>query len=146
MLDVSTFQVTDFPNPETGGEHKTKDCLIFDVSDGKKKGLHFLPGRDKGNKGIKLPERELIRIPCFVQDINVKKSKLRNTCVDSPVRKGTGILKPEDKIAHMLPGSIIGRDRSNIRKILQVGRNISGIRNNRVVSKTTKGKHCPERI
>ena len=34
----------------------------------------------------------------------------------------------------------------NIRKILQISRNISGIRNDCMVSKATEGKHFPERI
>lgn len=146
MLDVRTFQVADFANPEPCGKHETEDGLIFDVSDRKKKCLHFLPGRNKRNKRIKLPERKLIRIPRFVQDINVEESELRDTGIDGTVRESTGILKPEDKIPHMLPGSIIGRNAGNIRKILQISRNISGIRNNGMVGKTTKGKHFPERI
>ena len=146
VLDVRTFQVADFTNPETCGKHETEDGLIFDVSDRKKKRLHFLPGRNKGNEGIKLPERELIRIPGSVQDINVEESELGDTCIDSTVRESTCMLKPEDKIPHMLPGSIIGRNAGNIRKILKVSRNISGIRNDCMVSKATEGKHFPERI
>lgn len=76
MLNVSTFQMADFPDSETGRKHKTEDSLKFDVSDGKEKSLHLLSGRDKRNKGIEFPERQLIRIPHFMQDINVKKSKL----------------------------------------------------------------------
>ena len=63
MFNIRTFQMTDLAYPESRGKHKAENGLIFNVSDRKKKGLHFLSGWDKWDIGVKLPERKLERIP-----------------------------------------------------------------------------------
>lgn len=93
--------------------------------------------------GIKLPEWELVGIPGFVEDINGKKTELGNAGIDGTVRKLPFHLEPADKIPEFRPGNILGGPAQNIRKISQVGRDISRISSKGMVSKTTEGDHLP---
>lgn len=62
-----------FPNAQTGRKHQAEKCFEFRVCNCRKEGLHFLPGGNKRQIGIKLPEWKLVRIPGPAQDISGKK-------------------------------------------------------------------------
>lgn len=135
-----------FAYSETGRKHKTEYGLKFDIRDGKKKSLHFLSGRNKRSIGIKFTKRKLVRIPGSVQHINVKETELGDTGIDGTVRETAFSLDPDNKISVILPGGKFRRAVFNLRKILQVSRNICSIRSDCMVGKTTEGEHLPKLI
>ena len=138
--------MTDFTNTESSREHQTKKGFKFKVRNRKKEGLHFFPGRDKRDIGIKPTEGNLVGIPLFVKNKYGEETQLGDTAIYRPVRKRSFFLDPEDEISHFLPGYIFRRSMNDIGKILKVCRDICRIRNNGMVGKTAKGEHLPKRI
>ena len=131
------------PNAQTGRKHQAEKCFKFRVCNRGKEGLHFLPGGNKRQLGVKLPERELVRIPGPAQDISGKKTQLGNTGIDGTVRKLPSLLDPADKIPHFNPGNILQGSAEDIRKISRVSRDVGGISCEGMVGKTTEGDHLP---
>ena len=146
MFDIGTFQVADFANTEPCGKHQAEKGFKFKVRNRSKKRLHFFPCRDKRDIRIKLAEGKLVRVPRFVKDIQGKETQLRDTGINRTVRKTAGLLEPGDEIPQFLPGHILRRSMNDIRKILEICRDISLIRSNGMFGKTTEGEHLPERI
>ena len=71
--------MTDFANPKTRRKHKAEKRFKFQIRNRRKENLHFFPGRDKGEIGIKLPHRKLSRIPGFMENIYGKEAQLGDT-------------------------------------------------------------------
>lgn len=144
MLDIRAFKVAHLTNTEPGREHQAEEGFPFQIIDRSKKGLHFLPRRDKRNIRVKSAEGKLVAVPRFMKDIESEKAQLGDAGIDSTVRESAGLLDPCNKLPEILPGSIFGQDPGDIFQILKICRDISGIRSNGVVSKTTQGEHLPE--
>ena len=104
----------------------------------------FLLGRDIRKIGIKPAHGKLSRIPWFMQNIHGKKTKLRDTAVNSTVREIFFFLEPADKIAQILPGDIFRDFVEDAGKIIKISFDISRIRSYCVVSQATEGDHLPE--
>ena len=117
--------MADFPNAQAGREHQAEKSFKFRACNCGKEGLHFLPGGDERQIGVKLPEWELVRVPFLMEDMSGKKTKLRNTGIDGTVRKLPFVLEPADKIPQFRPGNIFRGFAKDIRKISQASRDIS---------------------
>ena len=133
----------DFANPQPGRKHEAEERFKFQIRNRRKENLHFFPGRDKGEIGIKLPHRKLSRIPGVMENIHGKETELGNAVVYGAVRKRTFLLKPADKIPEFSPGDILWLFEENILQVIQIRADISRIRCYSVVSKATKGDHLP---
>ena len=103
MLDVRAFQMPCLADAQAGRKHQAEQRLEFQVGNGGKKDPHFLPGRDEGQVGIKLPQGELRGIPGLVQDVDCKEAELRDAAVYGAVGKPPGLLEPADEAAEFFP-------------------------------------------
>ena len=135
--------MTDFADPQPGRKHEAEERFKFQIGNRRKENLHFFPGRDKREIGIKFPHRELSRIPGLMENIHGKETELGNAVVYGAVRKRTFLLEPADKIPEFVPGNIFWQLVEDIRKIIQIRADVSRIRCYSVVSKATKGDHLP---
>ena len=86
-LDILIPEITDLPDSESGGIHKSNHRLNFDIGDGIDKVKGFFLGRDIGKVSIKLPHRDLCRVPGLMKYVEGEETDLRDCTIDGTVRK-----------------------------------------------------------
>ena len=140
MADVGTLKMAQFIQAHPGSVKDGNGKLKLKGAGSLDEAGYFLRRRHIREKGVKGAERELGLIPILMQDIHVEKLKIRDNHVDRAVGKRALLLKEIKEAAHILPGSILGRNGTVI-KILEIRLDISRVRTDGIVRKSSCMKH-----
>ena len=144
--DILIAQGADFADTKPGGIHEGEDRFMLEVGKGLDKIPGIFLGRDIRKVSIKPANRELGRVPGFMQNIEGKEPELGDTVVDGAVREGTFLLKPANIIPEFLPGDLFRLLVEDCLEVIQIRADVSRIRFYRVAGKAAEGDHLPENV